>query len=209
MKAFMWNGYPHSICSASAARIPRKEEVEKEEERSPTVHLPYVAGISERIRKLVAIRTSKYIRLVFNSGSTFCSFLNKVQDPFPTEQANFIYEVPYICRKVCIGEIKHRLETHLKEACTKGSVDNLPQLNMDGQKTILSTGMTLGLQCTASTMELVMKGAICIQRAPESLHSPHNSGYDIPDCWITKYKKIRGEVRVGCVHPSHLQHKLY
>ena len=52
MKAFMGNSYPHSyICSASAGRAPREDDGEKEEERPLTVHLPYVAGVSERIRR--------------------------------------------------------------------------------------------------------------------------------------------------------------
>ena len=47
MKAFMGNDYPRSfICSASAARPPREHDGERaEEERPPTVHLPYVAGV--------------------------------------------------------------------------------------------------------------------------------------------------------------------
>ena len=47
MKAFMGNGYLRSfIRSASAARPPREHNKEREEEKPPTVHLPYVAGIS-------------------------------------------------------------------------------------------------------------------------------------------------------------------
>ena len=46
MKAFMGNVYPRSfIRSASAAKLPREHDGEREGDRSPTVHLPYVAGV--------------------------------------------------------------------------------------------------------------------------------------------------------------------
>ena len=61
MKVFIGNSYPCSfIHSASAARAPREDDWEREEERPPTVHLPYVAGVSERIRRCVRISTSEW-----------------------------------------------------------------------------------------------------------------------------------------------------
>ena len=51
MKAFVGNGYPRSFGrSASAASTPR--EGDEEREKLPTVHLPYVAGVTERIRRV-------------------------------------------------------------------------------------------------------------------------------------------------------------
>ena len=65
MKVFMGNGYPwFFIRSASAAR---EHDGEMEEERPPTVHLPYVAGVSERIRRVCR---DFNIRAVFKSGPT-------------------------------------------------------------------------------------------------------------------------------------------
>ena len=47
------NSYPHSfICSASAFSPPRKHDGEREEEKPPTVHLTYVAGVCERIKRV-------------------------------------------------------------------------------------------------------------------------------------------------------------
>ena len=80
MKAFVRNGYPRPfIRSASAARPSREHDGEREEERPPTVYLPYVAGISERIRRVC---TDFHIRAVFKSGPTLHSLLTKVKDPF-------------------------------------------------------------------------------------------------------------------------------
>ena len=125
MKAFIGNGYPHSfICSASAARAPREDSGEREEERPPTVHLPYVAGVSERIRRVCK---DFNIRAVFKSGPTLRSLLTKVADPLPTEkQANVVYEVLCTYRKVYIRKTKRRQETCLKEhedACINGFME--------------------------------------------------------------------------------------
>ena len=52
MKVLMGNGYLHCfISSASAARALREDDRKREEERSPTACLSYVAGISERVCK--------------------------------------------------------------------------------------------------------------------------------------------------------------
>ena len=79
MKAFMENGYPHSfIRSASAAKPPREHDGEKEEDRPPTVHLPYIGGVSEQIRKVCK---DFNVRAVFGSRPTLRSLLTKVKDP--------------------------------------------------------------------------------------------------------------------------------
>ena len=87
----------------------------KMEERPPTVHLPYVAGVSERIRR---VYRDFNIRAVLKSGPTL---LTKVKDLLPREkQANVV------CGKVYIGDTTSQLETCLKEhkdACIKGFTD--------------------------------------------------------------------------------------
>ena len=56
------------------------------EERPPTVHFTYVAGVSERIRRVCR---DFNIRAVFKSEPTLRSLLTKVKDPLPREkQAN-------------------------------------------------------------------------------------------------------------------------
>ena len=117
----MGNGYPRSfIRSASAAKSRGRA---REEERPPTVHLLYEAGISEWIRRVCR---DFNIRAVFKSGPTLCSLLTRVKDPLPMEKANVIYKVSCTCRKVYIGETTHQLKTRLKEhkdVCMKGFID--------------------------------------------------------------------------------------
>ena len=125
MKAFRGNGYPRSfIRSASASKPPREHDGEREEERPPTVHLPYVASVSERIRRVCK---DFNIRALFRSRPMVHSLLAKVKDPLPMEkQANVVFKVPCTCGKVYIGETTRRLETRLKEhkeACIKDFTD--------------------------------------------------------------------------------------
>ena len=94
------------VRSASKQRTPREPD-DNETERPPIAYLPYVAGVSERVRKVCR---DFNIRTVFKSGPTLCSLLTKVKDPLPTtKQSNVIYEVPCTCGKVYIGETKRRL----------------------------------------------------------------------------------------------------
>ena len=75
-----------------------------------TVHLPYVAEVSERIRRVCKDFNT---RAVFKSRPILHSLLTKVKDPLLT--ANDVYKRPCTFREVYVGETKHQLETHLKE----------------------------------------------------------------------------------------------
>ena len=154
MKAFMGNGYPRSfIRSASVPRPPRERDGETEEERPPTVHLPYVAGVSERIRRVCR---DFNIRAVFKSGPTLRSLLAKVKDPLPREkQANVVYEVPCTCGKV------------YKSAIAEHAWTEDHPIRWDDTRI---------LQHASRSMELVVKEAICMRTAPESSHFNHNGG---------------------------------
>ena len=71
MKTFIGNGYPRAfVHSASAPRAPKEpsNDDDNEAEKPPLAFLPYVAGVSERIRKAYQ---DFNIRAVFKSGSTF------------------------------------------------------------------------------------------------------------------------------------------
>jgi hypothetical protein len=197
MKTFIGNGYPRAfIRSAAARREPREpsNEDDNETEKPPVAFLPYVAGVSERIRKVCQ---DFGIRAVFKSGPTLRGLLTKVKDPLPTEkQSSVVYEVPCTCGKVYIGETKRRLGTRLKEhkdACVKCLTDksaiaehawtNDHPINWDGTKI---------LQRASRTMQLVLKEALSIQATPEDARFNRDGGYELPDCWIATYNKLRG-----------------
>ena len=87
------------VRSASKQRTLREPD-DNETERSPMAYLPYVADVSERIRKVCR---DFNIRTVFKSGPTLCVILAKVKYPLPTtKQSNVVYEVPCTCGKVYI-----------------------------------------------------------------------------------------------------------
>ena len=127
MKTFIRNGYPRAfVCSAAAPQTPREpsDDDDNDTEKPPIAFLPYVAGVSERIRKVCQ---DFNIRMVFRSGPTLGNLLTKAKDPLPIDkQSNVVYKVPCTCGKVYIGETKRRLGTRIKEhkdACVKNLTD--------------------------------------------------------------------------------------
>ncbi len=80
MKTFIGNGYPRAfVRSATAPRTPREpsDDDDNDTEKPPIVH-NYVAGVSERIRKVCR---DFNIRTVFRSGPTLRNLLTKAKDP--------------------------------------------------------------------------------------------------------------------------------
>ena len=103
---FKRNGYPLSFIraissSTQEAPTPPEEESDEEpddegsqeEERKPPLAvIPYVSGVSERIRKACERFD---LRVVFKSGPTLRSLLTKVKDPLPKEKlAGVVYQIP-------------------------------------------------------------------------------------------------------------------
>ena len=165
-------------------------------------YLPYVAGISERIRKVCR---DFNIRTVFKSGPTLRSLLT---DPLPTtKQSNVVYEVPCTCGKVYIGETKRRLETRLKEhkdACTRYLTDKSAIAEHAwANDHPINWAETKILQRANRTMELVMKEALSIRTTPEDARFNRDNGYELPDCWIATYKKLKGGASLSSARRQH------
>ena len=207
MKTFIGNGYPRAfVRSASKQRTPREpdDNDDSETERPPMAYLPYVAGVSERIRKVCR---DFNIRTVFKSGPTLRSLLTKVKDPLPTtKQSNVVYEVPCTCGKVYIGETKRRLETRLKEhkdACTRYLTDKSAIAEHAwANDHPINWAETKILQRANRTMELVMKEALSIRTTPEDARFNRDNGYELPDCWIATYKKLKGGASLSSAPPT-------
>ena len=100
---------PHTHVQETAD-ASRPDERQKEE-KGPLVVIPYIAGMSEDIRRVCR----KFnIRVVFKSRRTLHSRLTKVKDTLPLgKQSNVVYRIPCSCGQVYIGETKWRLETRL------------------------------------------------------------------------------------------------
>ena len=74
------------------------EGSQEDERKPPLAVIPYVSGVSKRIRKAC----EKFdLRAVFISGLTLRSLLTKVKDPLPMEKlAGVVYKIPCQCGKV-------------------------------------------------------------------------------------------------------------
>jgi len=104
--------HPQCFCPPPPQALdPRgPEEDQEEESRSPVMMIPYVAGMSEDIRRVCR----KFdIRVVFKSRRTLCLMLTRVKDTL--HKSNVVYCIPCSCSQVYIGETKRRLQTRLKE----------------------------------------------------------------------------------------------
>ena len=202
MKTFIGNGYPRAfVRSALKQRTPREPD-DNETERPPMAYLPYVAGISERIRKVCR---DFNIRTVFKSRPTLRSLLTKVKDPLPTtKQSNVVYDVPCTCGKVYIGETKCRLETCLNEhrdACTRFLTDKSAIAEHAwANDHPINWAETKILQRANRTMKLVMKEALSIRTTPEDARFNRDNGYELPDCWIGTFKKLKGGASLSSAH---------
>ena len=106
------NGYPANfICDAPAPPTQETADVnspEEEQEKGPLVMIPYVAGMSEDIRRVCR----EFNIIVVKSGGTLRSMLTKVKDRLPLgKQSKVVYRIPCSCGQVYIGKTKQRLET--------------------------------------------------------------------------------------------------
>ena len=158
------NGYPANFIH-DASTPPMQETADtsgrdegQEREKEPLVVIPYVAGVSEGIRRVCR----KFnIRVVFKSGRTLRSMLTKVKDTLPLgKQSNVVYRIPCSCGQVYIGETKRRLETRLK---------NHHPIDWE-ETTVLDRGRG---------QELLLKEALHIQMTPSEERSNQDGGLEV------------------------------
>ena len=191
------NGYPTNfIRNASAPPTQETGDVsspEDEQEKGPLVVIPYVAGMSEDIRRV----SRKFnIRVVFKSRRTLRSMLTKVKDTLPPgKQSNVVYRIPCSCGQVCIRETKRRLETRLKEhrdACKRGMMEKSAVAEHAWEHhhpihweetTVLDHGRG---------QELLVKEALHIQMTPVEERFKRDGGLEVPGCWTTVMRRQRG-----------------
>ena len=142
------NGYPDAFIRSSAREQPIQDlddqEMEQQDDdmqRPPLVMLPYVAGISDDVRR-VCRRFS--LNVIFNSGRSLWLVLTKVKDTLPVEkQSKVVYQIPCSCGMTYIGETARRLKTRMKEhqdACCREWWRSWLWQNTPGSTTTPSSG---------------------------------------------------------------------
>ncbi|KFD46639.1 hypothetical protein M513_12494 [Trichuris suis] len=111
------NGYPHRLIrSVIQKRIHRPPQHNSRREGLPTLVVPYIQGISERL--MVLAKTLNF-RLFFKSSPNFRSILrNDLIKLPPSEKPGVVYEVRCECSASYIGEtgftLPHRYKQHVK-----------------------------------------------------------------------------------------------
>ena len=143
--ALQRNGYPAAFVRAvSRESKPRECDPEEEQgEGKPTLMmLLYVAGVSERIRKVCR---NYNIRLVFRSGLTFRSMLTKVKGTLPSRSKRMSYTI-YHARVERSTSERPRDASELGSRSTRTLALNARPTsqrspNMIGRKTTPSTGV--------------------------------------------------------------------
>ena len=114
--------------------------------------------------------------------------------------------MPCTCGKVYIGETKRRLGTRIKEhkdACVKYHTEKsaIAEHAWTNDHPI-NWAETNILQRANRAMELVLKESLSIRTTPEDAHFNRDRGYELPDCWIATYKKLKGGASLSSAHSA-------
>ena len=92
------------------ARVKSKED---EDDRTDTLCLPYIRGLSENVEK--AMKDLK-IRTVFKTTLTLRRCLTKVKTPTdPTTTKGVVYKIPCECGRMYVGETGRTLKQRITE----------------------------------------------------------------------------------------------
>ena len=96
------NGYPLSFLQKITKTKKPDASTEPTTEFKSTAVLPYVEGLSEKLRRCLQ---QQGVRAVFKSETTLRSHLVQSKDPAdPTKQDGVVYKIPCECGKVYTGE---------------------------------------------------------------------------------------------------------
>ena len=123
VEALQENGYPPSFVHKHSHPGRPRREMDDQKPRT-TLTLPYIAGLSEAVRRILA---PLEIKVAFRPQSTLRSLLVHPKDPVPMDQRKgVVYSVPCDgCSKVYIGQtgrsLKHWLAEH-RRALKNGDV---------------------------------------------------------------------------------------
>ena len=185
--ALQRNGYPAAfVRAASQESKPRERDPEEGEGKPTLMMLPYVAGVSERIRK--ACRNYN-IKVVFRSVSGPCLLRSKTLSPSRSKRTS--------CTRYH-ARVERSTSERPKDASEPGSRSTrMPALTTGPTSQRSPNMLTKILQRANHTMELVMKDALCIQSTPADSRFNRDGGYELPDCWFALNRKLRGGAIVG------------
>ena len=126
-RAFMKNGYPRNIVRRALMKTTRRHEDEERSDttRPPLCILPYVRGLSEKIKRIC---NKRGVKTVFKKTKTARDTLTNVKGTHKNSDKGVIYQIPCVdCDHVYIGETGRPFHVRLKEhqrAVTQGDRRN-------------------------------------------------------------------------------------
>ena len=107
-KVFIANGYPEEMTRKSLNNHARVKSKEDEDDRTDTLCLPYISGLSENVEK--AMKDLK-IRTVSKTTLTLRRCRTKVKTPTdPTTTKGVVYKIPCECGRMYVGETGRTLK---------------------------------------------------------------------------------------------------
>ena len=110
---FQANGYPHAVTAGVLNKKRRCPPTSAEDDEQKMLVLPYVKGLSEKIR---LVCRPLNIKTAFRSSSTLRSLLTHVKAPTPPEEQKcVVYRVPCECGSVYVGETGRQMKTRIEE----------------------------------------------------------------------------------------------
>ena len=120
-------------------RRPRQRKRKQKKQRT-TRYLPYVKGVSEKIKKTCkAMNATTKVKAVFKPYRMMRQILMKVKNPVPAEKKGVVYIIPcQDCTKVYVGEtgrtLKKRMSEH-KQAVKRfdEKTTTLPEMKPESQ----------------------------------------------------------------------------
>ena len=193
------NGYPARFIQDSIKPRPRTEDLEPPK---AIILVPYVAGLSEDIRR---IARGYNIRTTFRTRGTLRQTLTKVKDKLlDTQRSHVVYRVPCSgCGKVYIGETQKTLGARIKEhqdACRLGHTEKsaIAEHAWDAQHRPDWEGVKI-VDVASRKKELLVKEAIHIRLTPREELLNRDKGWQIPESWNPTLRKMtssRGRARL-------------
>ena len=175
-KVLEHNGYPARFIRNSTRPTRR---VEEQESPKATISIPYVAGLSEDIRRIAG---GYNIRTIFRTQGTLRQTLTKVKDQLAdTQRSNVVYRIPCsTCEKVYIGETQRVLGTRIREhqdACRLGYTKKsaIAEHAWDAGHRPDWKGVKI-LDTASKKNKLLVKEAIHIQLTPRGSYSIVTTG---------------------------------
>jgi predicted GIY-YIG superfamily endonuclease/uncharacterized protein (UPF0335 family) len=106
------NGYPTRLIDKIVEQRKNRRPQNKDELQMTTLNIPYIKGVSEKIKRL----GKRYnINTVFKASESLRSHLTKTKPSTLKDTKNCIYEIPCVCGSSYVGESKRPMQTRITE----------------------------------------------------------------------------------------------